>query len=118
MSLTKKAFALFLLASLTAGQAQAVTVELTTDKMVEAISQLLQKSGDKVVALLAKEDLSRVVAGLGLTGLFVAISNKLHNEAKKCYNTCDEFGLKLLAADMAILAGMCGTKTVEIIYNA
>lgn len=104
MNLYKKAFALFIFAGLTAGQAQAAKVEFSTDEVVGAILK-------KVTALLEKEDLARIVAGLGLTGLCIAASNKIHDD-------CNEFLGKFLAAEAAMLAGIFGAKTIEIIYNA
>ncbi len=111
MNLYKKAFALFIFAGLTAGQAQAAKIEFSTDEVVGAILK-------KVTALLEKEDLARIVAGLGLTGLCIAASNKIHNEAKKCYDDFNEFLGKFLAADVAMIAGIFGARTIEIIYNA
>lgn len=123
MNVFKKSLALFLLASLTAGQAQAVTIELTTDKVVGAIAQLLEKGGNKVLQLLEKGNFSRVILGLSMSGICGIASYELYNEIVSEKNNLKndiflELSLRILSIEAAILAAGCSVKTIELIYNA
>lgn len=119
MNLTKKAFALFLLASLTAGQAQAATVECSTDKVVGAIL-------NKVAALLEKEDLSRIIFGLGLSGTLGVMSHEFYKGAhallEKRYYNCDDVLVSNCLKMLSVLTATCslavGISVIEDIYNA
>ncbi len=127
MNLSKKTFALFLLIGLTAGQAQAadsgkkIVIELSTDKVVGATLQLLGKGTNKVIKLLEKEQLSRIVSGLGLSGLcyFVGCKEReLAQDGDRGYRHGEAFFWSVLAGIAFTGAAVVGTEIIETIYNA
>jgi hypothetical protein len=125
MGLSKKAFALFLLASLTAGQAQAsdqaFSINIPTDKVANALTELAKITGDKVLKLLAEEDLDRVIGAFGLSGVFAALSYLMYKDIErvgKYHSPAENTLMKLTASTVLILSAMLGVKGIEMIYNA
>lgn len=125
MNTTKKAFALFLLASLTAGQTQAadqaVGIKISADKAVNALAELAKVSGDKALKLLAKEDLDRVIGAFGLSGVCAALSYLMYKDVErvgKYHSPTENAFMKLTVSTVLILSVMLGIKGIELIYNA
>jgi hypothetical protein len=125
MNFIKRGLTLLLLASLTAGQAQAaeqtVNIQLTTDKVVGAIFEVAKMSGNKVVKLLEKKDFSAIVLGLSLGSLSYAIGSEERKFAQYAERHNDNgYALfwSLLAGISFASTAVIGAQIIETIYNA